>query len=81
MRMTVVVNGTPVEIDAEADEPLADVRRRALDLTRNVAQPPENWDFKTEGGDLLDPAKRVGDYRFGPQVTLFLSLAAGVAGA
>ncbi|WP_346659838.1 DUF2604 domain-containing protein [Bradyrhizobium sp. 200] len=45
-----------------------------------MAQPPENWEIKNEAGELLDPDKKVGEFGFGKEVTLFLSLKAGVAG-
>ena len=45
-----------------------------------MAQPPENWEIKNEAGTVLDPEKRVDEYHFGKETTLFLSLKAGVAG-
>jgi hypothetical protein len=81
VKITVVVNGAPTVVVASEDELLGDVRKQALEQTGNLAQPPESWELKNEAGDPLDMAKRVGDYHFGHEVTLFLSLAAGVAGA
>lgn len=80
VRITVVVNGQPVVIEAEEKEKLAEVRRRALHETQNLAQPPENWEIKDEAGTVLDPEKHVDEYHFGKEVTLFLSLKAGAAG-
>jgi len=81
VEITMVVNGQPVEIKANVAQPLSEVRHKALEETKNLAQPAENWEIKTEAGELLDPAKKVGDFHFGEKVTLFLSLKAGVAGA
>jgi predicted ribosome quality control (RQC) complex YloA/Tae2 family protein len=81
VKITMVVNGQPVTIEATEQEKLSDVRQRALTETQNLAQPPENWEIKNEAGAVLDPDKRVGDYHFGKEVTLFLSLKAGAAGA
>lgn len=81
VKITMVVNGQPVTIKATEQEKLAEIRQRALTGTENVAQPPENWEIKDEAGAVLDPDKRVGDYHFGKEVTLFLSLKAGAAGA
>lgn len=78
--ITVVVNGQPVVIEAVEQQPLHVVRQKALAETKNLAQPPENWEMKNEAGDLLDPDKKVGEFGFGKEVTLFLSLKAGVAG-
>jgi hypothetical protein len=80
VRITMVVNGQPVVIEADEDEKLAEVRKKALHETQNLAQPPENWEIKNEAGTLLDPEKRVAEYHFGKETTLFLSLKAGVAG-
>ncbi|MDN4987191.1 DUF2604 domain-containing protein [Bradyrhizobium sp. WYCCWR 13022] len=81
VKITMVVNGQPVTIEATQQEKLSEVRQRALTETQNLAQPPENWEIKDEAGAVLDPDKRVGEYHFGKEVTLFLSLKAGVAGA
>lgn len=81
VEITAVVNGQPVEIEAGRDELLSAVRARALQETNNLAQPPENWEFKDEAGVALDTDKTVGELGFGKKVTLFLSLRAGVAGA
>jgi hypothetical protein len=78
--ITMVVNGQPVVIKAVEQQPLHVVRQKALEETKNLAQPPENWEIKNEAGDVLDPDKKVGDFGFGKEVTLFLSLKAGVAG-
>ncbi|RXH35331.1 hypothetical protein XH84_05705 [Bradyrhizobium nanningense] len=80
MRITMVVNGQPVVIEAEEKEKLTEIRQKALQETQNLAQPAENWEIKDEAGAVLDPEKRVGEYHFGKEVTLFLSLKAGVAG-
>ena len=81
VKITMVVNGQPTVVEADKDELLGDVRRKALEQTHNLAQPAESWEIKTEAGDQLDPGKRVGEFDFGCEVTLFLSLGAGDAGA
>ncbi|MCK1641418.1 DUF2604 domain-containing protein [Bradyrhizobium sp. 157] len=80
VEITMVVNGQPVVIKAVAQQPLHVARQKALEKTKNLAQPPENWEIKNEAGELLDPDKKVGEFGFGKEVTLFLSLKAGVAG-
>lgn len=80
VEITMVVNGQPVVIRALEQQPLHVIRQKALEETKNLAQPPENWEIKNEGGELLDPDKKVGEFGFDMQVTLFLSLKAGVAG-
>jgi Protein of Unknown function (DUF2604) len=80
VKITMVVNGQPVMIEATEQEKLSEVRQRALTETQNLAQPPENWEIKDEAGTVLDPDKRVGHYHLGKEITLFLSLKAGAAG-
>lgn len=80
LTLTVVVNGTPITIEASSQEPLGEIRKKALEETKNVARPPEQWEIKNEAGDVLDPLKTVGDYNLANGDTLFLSLSAGVAG-
>lgn len=80
VEITMVVNGQPVVIKATKGQRLSEVRHKALEETQNLGQPPENWEIKSEAGDVLDPEKKVGEFDFGDQVTLFLSLKAGVAG-
>ncbi|WP_213290035.1 DUF2604 domain-containing protein [Bradyrhizobium sp. sGM-13] len=80
VEITMVVNGQPVVIKAVEQQPLHVARQKALEETKNLAQPPENWEIKNEGGELLDPDKKLGEFGFGKEVTLFLGLKAGVAG-
>lgn len=80
VRLTVVVNGTPTTINASPHEKLGEIRTEALEKSKNLAQPPDNWEIKNEAGDVLNPAKTVGDYHLTDDDILFLSLAAGVAG-
>ncbi|WP_190242149.1 DUF2604 domain-containing protein [Bradyrhizobium algeriense] len=80
VEITMVVNGQPVVIKAVEEQPLHVARQKALEETKNLAQPPENWEIKNEAGERLDPDKKLGEFEFGKEVTLFLSLKAGVAG-
>jgi hypothetical protein len=78
--ITVVVNGTPTEVEANKNAPLHTVIPKALEQTGNQGQPPENWELKDVHGVLLDLSKKIGDFDFPPDVTLFLSLKAGIGG-
>jgi hypothetical protein len=77
---TIVVNGTPAEIEQNVHSPLSAVIERALSETGNVGQPPENWELRDEQGVLLEPGRKIESYGFAGAVTLFLSLKAGVGG-
>lgn len=80
VRITAIVAGKDVLIVASLNDTLAEVRATALEKTENVGQPPENWEIKDEQGTVLDPAKTVGECHFEAEVTLFITLKAGVAG-
>jgi hypothetical protein len=77
----VVVNGTGVEMSVRRDERLSEIRARALKHTQNLAQPAEAWEFKNEGGDVLDENLTVGELGLEAGAELFLSPQAGKAGA
>ena len=78
--ITVVVNGQPTVVDAVEDDPLSTIVPDALRQTENSGQPAENWELRDADGNLLDPAKKIGDYGFPPKVRLFLNLKAGIGG-
>jgi hypothetical protein len=78
--LTVVVNGTPTEVEANDHAPLRTIIPKALHQTGNSGQPPEQWELKDAQGNLLDLDKKIGDYNFPDDVKLFLSLKAGVGG-
>jgi hypothetical protein len=78
--LTVVVNGTPTEVEANKNAPLETIIPKALHQTGNQGQPPENWELKDEAGHPLDLKKKIGDFNFPADVKLFLSLKAGIGG-
>ena len=80
VHFTIVVNGTPVEVEQNANSSLKTVIEKALKETGNIGQPPENWELRDEQGVLLDPDRKIASYGFAGRVTLFLSLKAGVGG-
>lgn len=78
--ISIVVNGTPVSVEANVNAPLRTVIQKALDEGGVVGQPSENWELRDGDGHLLDLAQKIGGYGFTATTTLFLSLQAGVAG-
>lgn len=78
--ITTIVNGTAVEVKVNLNAPLHTLVTKALEQTGNAGQPPENWELRDEAGALLDLKKKIGEYHFGPDVKLFLSLKAGAGG-
>ncbi len=80
IELTVVVNGQPTVVEGNLNAPLQTIIPRALDLTGNSGQPPENWELRDAQGTLLDTSKKIGSFHFTPDTRLFLNLKAGVGG-
>lgn len=78
--LTVVVNGTPVEVEANENAPLHTIIPKALHESGNAGQPPENWELRDAAGTLLDTNKKIGDFDFAEDAKLFLNLKAGIGG-
>lgn len=79
--LTVIVGGTSVEVEVNLNAPLHTIIPKALAASKNVGQPPEQWELKDEKGVPLPLDKKIGEFHFGADVALFLSLKAGVNGA
>lgn len=78
--LTIVVASTPTEVTRNENAPLGSVIAKALEQTKNLGQPPENWELKDVAGNVLDLNKKIRDYNFPDDVVLFLSLKAGIGG-
>ena len=78
--LTVVVNGQPVQVKANIQAPLRTLIEHALQQSGNSGQPIDNWELRDASGQILDPARKIGDFNFGAGTQLFLNLMAGVGG-
>ena len=78
--LTVVVNGTPTEIERNDNAPLQSLIGKALSQTNNTGQPEENWILKDRDGNKLDVMKKISEYGFADGVVLYLTLGAGITG-
>jgi hypothetical protein len=78
--LTVVVNGTPVEVVVNENAPLQTIIPKALHESHNQGQPPENWELRDAAGNLLDLHTKIDAYGFTELTKLFLNLKAGVGG-
>ena len=78
--MTIVVNGQTVSVTANQKHALHSVIPPALYQTGNSAQPPENWELRTDNGTLLDTNARISAFGFGEGARLYLNLKAGIGG-
>jgi uncharacterized protein DUF2604 len=78
--LVIVVNGQPLPLEVNLNEPLQAVVNEALARTGNSGQPAQNWELRDASGSILDLTRRVGEFHFQEQTKLFLSLKAGVGG-
>ena len=78
--LIVVVNGQPTPVRANLQAPLRTAIEHALQASGNSGQPIDNWEMRDAAGQILDPARKIGDFNFPTGVTLFLNLKAGVGG-
>ena len=81
IELTVVVNGQAFVVEGNLNAPLHTIIPKALELSGNTGQPPENWELRdAQGTLLLDASKKIGSFGFTPGTQLFLNLKAGVGG-
>ncbi len=79
--LQIVVNGNPVAVNANLNEPLIALLVPTLKKAGVAGDPePDRWVFKDENGNVLDKHKKIGDFGFAAGATIFLSLEAGIAG-
>lgn len=81
IELTIIVNGQPLQMSANPNQPLHSLIGRALAETGNTGQPPDNWELRDETGTLLDLSAKIASFGFAPGTKLFLSLKAGVGGS
>lgn len=80
LELVIVVSGSPEAVRINANEPLEHAVREALRESGNQGQPPEDWELRTEGGQLLPLNLRPGEAGVHNGQTLFLSPKAGAGG-
>ena len=81
-KITVVVGGQSTVVDIDDREPTLKLVITALQQTNHSGQPPENWELRTESGEVIhDLEKSVGEYGLTSKDQLFLNLKAGEGGA
>lgn len=78
--LAIIVNGRPTVVQANENAPLHSAIGKALEQTGNEGQPAENWEFKNAGGEILPLDRKIKDFGFSPNVTLYLDLKRGVGG-
>lgn len=80
LHLSVIVNGAPTLVEANANAPLRTIIPRALHESGNAGQPPENWELRDAAGSPLDLGAKIESFGFAPDVKLFLNLKAGIGG-
>ncbi len=78
-KLTVVVGGVPTEVEVNANAALESVVEKALQQTKNVGQPKENWELKDAAGNLLDAQGKIAVY-LAAGAKVYLNLKAGIGG-
>lgn len=81
--LTVVVSGTPVEVNANENQELSVIIKHALDKAKQTGRPAEDWQLRAgadESSETLSPGKKLRDYGLTLASTLFLSLGSGGGG-
>lgn len=78
--LVVVVSGQPTNVSVNVKQSVAHLIHKALERSGNTGQDPTQWDLRREGGELVDPALRVGEVGLSDGMTLFLNPRAGAGG-
>lgn len=77
--ISIVVNGTAVEVEGNENATVASLIEKALHASGNVGQPASNWRLTDSNGEPVDNNMKVGA-AVQAHIKLYLTLNAGVAG-
>jgi hypothetical protein len=80
LSITIVVGGDDQKLQVKSDDVARDVLEKALKKAKNVGQPVDDWELKTEAGLALNLAATLAQLNVGKDETLFASLKVGAAG-
>ena len=78
--LTVVVNSEPVILDVRRSTLLSALVTEVLEKAKPTGRPDDQWELKTEAGQVLDQALSLEAAHVECGATLYLSLKAGAAG-
>jgi hypothetical protein len=78
--ITIVVGGDDQKLQVKPDDVAKDVLEEALKKSKNVGQPVDDWELKTEAGVALLLTATLAQLNVGKDETLFASLKVGAAG-
>jgi hypothetical protein len=80
IEIVVIVSGQPTPVTVNSNQTIAHLIHEALQRSGNTGHDPDQWELRREGGELLDPAGRVGVAGLADGMTLFLNPLAGAGG-
>ncbi len=78
--LTVVVSGTPVQVEVNVQAPLRTLIPEALRESEQAGRSPEEWELRDAQGNLFDLDRKIGSYGFATDTRLYLNLKAGIGG-
>lgn len=78
--VTVVVSGQAVQVEIGHNQPVEHLVENALKKSGNHGQAPDQWELRTESGQLLDQSAQVDDAGVRDGITLFLNPKTGAGG-
>lgn len=78
--LVVVVSGEPVTVEINGKQTVAQLIHKALQHSGNQGQDPDQWELRTQSGELLDPASHLGSVGIHEGTTLFLNPRAAAGG-
>jgi hypothetical protein len=78
--ITVVVSGQPVQLTVNHNQHVRLLVDKALDLSGNQGQASNQWELRTEGGQLIDQSIQVDEAGIHDGITLFLNPITGAGG-
>ena len=78
--LVIVVSGAPEPVRINQNQRLEHAVKEALRESGNHGQPPEDWELRNEGGQLLALSLRADEAGLFDGQTLFLSPKAGAGG-
>lgn len=80
INLTVVVSGQPVPIEINHNGLVEHLVAKALKESGNHGQAPDQWELRTESGDLIDQSLQVDQAGIHDGITLFLNPKTGAGG-
>ncbi len=80
LALVFIINGEDVWVKTNPHAPLHAARAKALAESGNTGRPPEEWEIRSESGELLDPSSTPETLHLKENTRLFLTLKVGAGG-